>query len=87
MIDKFASEITGYSHVVNERFIGGYITRNYGSMTNVHAVQLELNRSTYMDEEKLQWDDGKSIDVLPVIERFVETLIKWAENHSADSLN
>ena len=82
MIEKFAAGITEYTHIVNGRFIGGFITRNYGSMKNVHAVQLELNRSTYMDEETLQWDDNKFADVLPVIEMFVATLIKWAEQQA-----
>jgi len=82
MIEKFAAGISEYSQVVNGRFIGGFITRNYGSMNNVHAVQLELNRSTYMDEETLQWDANKSADVLPVIEMFVVTLINWAQQHA-----
>jgi N-formylglutamate deformylase len=82
LIEEFAAGITEFTHVVNGRFIGGFITRNYGSMNNVHAVQLELNRSTYMDEETLQWEDNKSVDVLPVIKTFVVTLMKWAENYS-----
>ena len=81
LIEEFAETITDYSHVTNERFVGGYITRHYGAMENVHAVQLELNRSTYMDEATLEWDFDKSVDVIPVIERFVISLMKWAENH------
>jgi hypothetical protein len=34
-----------------------------------------------MDEETLEWDFDKSVDVIPVIERFVVSLMKWAENH------
>ena len=81
LIEEFGQSIRDYTHVVNERFVGGYITRRYGSMENVHAVQLELNRSTYMDEKTLEWDFDKSVDVIPVIERFVISLMKWAENH------
>lgn len=79
LIEQFASGISGYTQVVNGRFIGGFITRNYGAMKNVHAVQLELNRSTYLDEPTLEWDFNKSTDVIPVIEDFVITLMKWAE--------
>lgn len=83
MIEKFAGEIRQYTHAVNGRFIGGFITRNYGTMENVHAVQLELNRSTYMDEKTLQWDFEKSDQVLPVLERFILALINWATKRPA----
>jgi N-formylglutamate deformylase len=40
------------SHVVNGRFKGGYITRHYGDPArHVHAVQLEMCQSLYMDEQ------------------------------------
>ena len=40
-----------YSHVINGRFKGGYITRHYGDPTRgIEAIQLELAQSTYMDE-------------------------------------
>lgn len=42
---------TRYSHVINGRFKGGYITRHYGDPArSVEAIQLELAQSTYMDE-------------------------------------
>ena len=84
LIEQFATGITDYSHVVNGRFIGGYITRQYGAMDNVHAIQLELNRSTYMDEESLEWEFDKANDVIQVIESFVVTLMKWAENRRSN---
>ncbi len=41
----------GYSAVLNGRFKGGYITRRYGDPARgVHAVQLEMACSTYMEE-------------------------------------
>lgn len=40
-----------YSFVKNGRFKGGYITRHYGQPDrNVHALQLEIAQSTYMEE-------------------------------------
>lgn len=40
-----------WSRVVNGRFRGGYITRHYGQPAQgVHAIQLELCQSLYMDE-------------------------------------
>ena len=42
---------SGYSYVINGRFKGGYITRNYGSpLTDVHAVQIEIAQHIYMLE-------------------------------------
>lgn len=43
---------TRYSHVVDGRFQGGYITRHYGRPEQgIHAVQLELVQANYMDED------------------------------------
>jgi N-formylglutamate deformylase len=40
-----------YSVAVNGRFKGGHITRHYGQpANNVHAIQLEMCQSTYMNE-------------------------------------
>jgi N-formylglutamate deformylase len=40
-----------YSVAVNGRFKGGHITRHYGQpSTNVHAIQLEMCQSVYMNE-------------------------------------
>jgi N-formylglutamate deformylase len=45
------SEQTRYSHVLNGRFKGGYITRRYGQPAQgIHAVQLELCQDLYMQE-------------------------------------
>jgi N-formylglutamate deformylase len=73
-LKEFVASMTAYSHVTNGRFVGGYITRCYGQHPNVHAVQLELNRSTYMDEETLRWSDAKAAQVRPVLERLLELL-------------
>ena len=43
---------TGYTHVVNGRFKGGWTTRHYGRPQNgVHAIQLELAQRTYLAAE------------------------------------
>ena len=43
---------TGYTHVVNGRFKGGWTTRHYGQPQNgVHAIQLELAQRSYLAAE------------------------------------
>lgn len=59
----------GYTHVLNGRFKGGYITRHYGAPDRqVHAVQLEMCQSTYMQEERpFAFDSDRAAGVRPVI--------------------
>ena len=45
------AKATGYSHVINGRFKGGWTTRYYGNPAKgIHTIQLELAQRTYMDE-------------------------------------
>jgi len=42
----------GFTHVSNARFKGGHITRDYGRPeAGIHALQMEMCQSTYMDED------------------------------------
>jgi len=66
----------GYSHVVNGRFKGGYITRHYADPANgVDAVQLELAQRTYMDEQRVEWDDAKARRLQEVLRALLETAL------------
>ena len=49
--------LTGYGFSVrrNIPYAGGFITRNYGKpKEGVHALQIELNRALYMDEQHIE---------------------------------
>ncbi len=72
-----------YTHVVNGRFKGGYITRNYGNPEqHVHAIQLEKCWSTYMQEQApYTFDVTIASGVQPLLKRMVE-----AAMHSAKAL-
>ncbi len=53
----------GYRVRRNEPYAGGFVTQNYGRPGNgVHALQIEINRSLYMDEAAI--DPGSGFDRL-----------------------
>jgi N-formylglutamate deformylase len=45
----------GFTVARNAPFAGGYITQHYGRPSlNMHAIQIEVDRSLYMDEERIE---------------------------------
>lgn len=68
-----------YSSVLNGRFTGGYITRRYGKPANaVHAIQLELSQSTYMDEEPpFDYRPDLADAVRPVLKNLLAEMLDW----------
>ena len=80
-IESVLQSQSGYAWVFNGRFVGGYITRHYGQPDqNIHAVQLELSKATYMDESRDQWDDEKAENVRPVLRQILESVLNWAQS-------
>jgi N-formylglutamate amidohydrolase len=69
----------GFSHVVNGRFKGGYVTRHYGRPTDgVHALQLEIAQCAYMDEAPpYPWDAQRAAPLVALLERLVDALLMW----------
>jgi N-formylglutamate amidohydrolase len=72
---------SSYSHVVDGRFKGGYITRRYGNPAHeVHALQLELNARTYLaDGSRTAWDAAKAEALIVVLRRICEALLFWGQ--------
>ncbi len=70
-----------YSHVFNGRFKGGYITRHYGMPTiNIHAIQLEMSQSIYMEESPpYKYDAALALKVKPLLAELLETCLQWAK--------
>lgn len=68
-----------YSHVVDGRFKGGYITRQYGQPGDgVHAVQLEMCWRAYMEEvPPYLWHAARAAEVTPLLQCLVMTLRDW----------
>ncbi len=71
---------TGYSTVINGRFKGGWTTRHYGRPeTGVHAIQMELAQSTYMQERApWTWDESKAQSVRVHLKNILEQLNRLA---------
>ncbi len=71
----------GLTAVLNGRFTGGYITRQYGNPAEgVHAVQLEMTQSSYM-QEKLPFDylPDVAAGVQPHVRRMIEAVLAFVE--------
>ena len=61
-VEKICRAAPGYATVVNGRFRGGWTTRHHGRPAQgIHAVQMELAQSTYMEEAPpWRWDEGRA---------------------------
>lgn len=82
-VERIASDIAAsardFTHSVNGRFKGGYITRSCGRpRENVHALQLETAQSCYMDEaQPAAFDAERAARLGRVLERLVVALAEW----------
>lgn len=73
-----------FSHVLNGRFIGGYITRAYGRPDDgVHALQLEQAQITYMLEDPpYRYLPARADRVRPLLRALIEAMLGWAEGRA-----
>ncbi len=52
----------GYTVVRNNPYAGGYTTDHYGRpVKGVHALQIEINRALYMDEQRITRHEGLTV--------------------------
>ncbi len=70
-----------YSRVLDGRFKGGAITRGFGQPeNNIHALQLELSQSTYLDSA-IKWpqiDAAKQAQIQPVLYKLITAMLGWS---------
>jgi N-formylglutamate amidohydrolase len=78
LIAKCAAQ-KAYDFVLNGRFKGGYITRHYGRPeSGVHALQLEMCWSTYMDERPpFEVDPQRAARLEPVLRALLQAVLAW----------
>ena len=69
---------SAFTHVSNGRFKGGHITRHYGAPKNgVHALQLEMCQSIYMDETApFAYRLDLAAQVQPLLRSMLEAVMK-----------
>ncbi|MDO6520411.1 N-formylglutamate deformylase [Shimia thalassica] len=71
----------GYSSVTNGRFKGGWTTRHYGRPAEgLHAIQMELAQSTYLNAEAPPWayDMTKAARLRPYLTQILTQLAELA---------
>jgi N-formylglutamate deformylase len=66
-----------FSHVLNGRFKGGYITRHYGRPDqHLHAVQLEMCQNLYMQEAApFAYDAALAAQVQPTLRAMLQAAL------------
>lgn len=72
---------TGYSHVLNGRFKGGWTTRHYGRPAEgLHAIQMELAQSTHLTTESapFAYDLAKAARLRPHLAAILRALVDLA---------
>ena len=70
---------SGFSHVRDGRFQGGFITRRYGRPADhVHALQLEIAQRVYMDEASRKFNAAKAALLRDTLRRMVDSFIETA---------
>ncbi len=74
-----ASRTPDYPAVLNGRFTGGYITREYGDPDHgIHAVQLELAQRSYMREmPPYTFEPDKAAEIRPVLKSLLNAALTW----------
>lgn len=76
-----------YTSSVNGRFVGGHITRYYGKPNkNIHAVQMEIGQSTYMDEGgDFAYNEDKAGKLIPTLQNVLSTLLTTMDKKRKDA--
>jgi formiminoglutamase len=84
LTDRLAAACESGGCVVNGRFKGGWITRHYGAPARgVHAIQMELAMSGYLDEDgpwPPDWDTLRARPLQAVLFRVLTACLAFADS-------
>ena len=71
-----------HTAIINGRFKGGWTTRQYGTPdTGVHAIQMELAQSTYMQElPPWSYDESKSHQLRKTLAKILNSLLNLMQS-------
>jgi len=78
LVAELQSRVT-FTHAADGRFKGGYITRHYGRPAdNIHAVQMEMCQSLYMQESlPFGYLEDRAAQVQPLLQRLLGIVLAW----------
>jgi N-formylglutamate deformylase len=78
----------GYTAVLDGRFKGGYITRNYGDPGNgVAAIQLEMSESVYMEERSpYAFRPDLAVQVRPILRELLQICLESVNRPSPSTV-
>ena len=68
---------SGFTHVVNGRFRGGWTTRHYGEPDHgVHAIQMEIAQSAYLENEDapFSYSEEKAATLRATLKQILERI-------------
>jgi N-formylglutamate amidohydrolase len=78
-------EDLGFNAVRNKPYAGGFITEHYGRpVRGLHALQIEINRSLYVDEATLEKRADFEV-VAAALSLFMRQMIDFADEFSIES--
>ena len=79
VIEKVLEGQHRFTQVTDGRFKGGHITRHYGRPdSGIHAIQLEMCWSTYMQETApYALDPARAAELEPILRTLVQAMLDW----------
>lgn len=78
VLDTWCTGETGYSHVTDGRFKGGYTTRHYGRPDDgIHALQIEIVQDCYLNPQAPHlYDAVRAAPLSQTLRPLVEALLR-----------